>query len=55
MRAPLQAQHPFVGLCSTQETTSGAQQYANCSEGLTLKASASIPYSLPSYRAGFLQ
>ncbi len=38
----------LVGLCCTQETTSGAvpaQQYANCSEEPTVKASASSPYS----------
>ena len=39
----------LVGLCCTQETTSGAvpaQQYANCSKEPTVKASASSPYSL---------
>ena len=48
----------LVGLCCTQETTSGAvpaQQYANCSKEPTVKASASSPYSLPSARAGSLQ
>ena len=47
----------FVGLCRTQETTSGAvpaQQYAECSEEHTVKASASSPYSLPNARAGSL-
>ena len=41
----------LVGLCCTQETTSGAvpaQQHANCSKEPTVKASASTPYSLPS-------
>ena len=45
----------FIGLCHTQETTSGAvpaQQYAECSEEHTVKASASTPYSLPNARAG---
>ncbi len=48
----------LVGLCCTQETTSGAvpaQQYAICSKEPTVKASASSPYSLPSARAGSLQ
>ena len=47
----------FIGLCRTQETTSGAvpaQQYAECSEEHTVKASASTPYSLPNARAGSL-
>jgi hypothetical protein len=48
----------LVGLCCTQETTSGAvpaQQYANCSKEPTVKVSASSPYSLSSARAGSLQ
>ena len=48
---------PLIGLCRTQETTSGAvpaQQYAECSEEHTVKASASTPYSLPNARAGSL-
>ena len=47
----------LIGLCRTQETTSGAvpaQQYAECSEEHTVKASASTPYSLPNARAGSL-
>ena len=47
----------FIGLCRTQETTSGAvpaRQYAQCSEEHTIKASASTPYSLPNARAGSL-
>ena len=47
----------FVGLCRTQETTSGAvpaQQYAECSEEHTVKPSAFSPYSLPNAQAGSL-
>ena len=53
--APLQTGPAFVGLCRTQETTSGAapaQLYADCNEKVIVKASASIPYSLLNARAG---
>ena len=51
------ARSAFVGLCRTQETTSGAvpaQQYAEYSEEHTVTTSASSPYKLPKARAGSL-
>ncbi len=47
MHVPLHAGPALVGLCCTQDTTSGAvpaKQYANCSEETTVKASASSPF-----------
>ena len=44
----------IVGLCRTQETTSGAvpaQEYTDCSEEPTVEASASRPFALPNARA----
>ena len=46
----------FVRLCRTQETTGAvpAQEYVDCSEKPTVKASASNPYPLPNAPAGSL-
>ena len=55
--APLQAQHSS-GSATHRRPHPGlyipAQQYAECSEEHTVKASASTPYSLPNARAGSL-